>query len=175
MKATADFEILTSVSNQNHFDIMLERGSRGSFAHDGMQVGTFDIPPVTAKAVSITDVLVVAHLTPEKWEALSLTAEYYAGRLVLNVDVTANIRIPALFNFAVTKGLQGIEVHVNELADRHLCACEDWDSAKNHSQKRAPPLAVVAAGSVADVAVTPAQGLELPLLLPDPPLDREVE
>lgn len=131
LKATADFEILASVSNLNHFDILLEHGSKGSFRHAGVAVGTFDIPPIRAAAMSLTDVLVVAHLTPEKWEALSLTAEYYRGALVLDVDVTAKIRIPALWNFALTHTLRDIEVHVNDLADRRLCACEDWDSARN--------------------------------------------
>jgi hypothetical protein len=133
LQATADFEILASVSNLNHYDILLDRGTRGTFSHNGVKVGTFDVPPVQATALSITDVLVVAHLAPEKWEALSLAAEYYRGVLVLDVDVTARIRIPALLGYATTVSLQGIEVQVNELSDRHLCACEDWDSARNHS------------------------------------------
>jgi hypothetical protein len=150
LKATADFEILASVSNMNHFDVVLERGSKGTFSHNGVQVGTFDIPPVTASAVSITDVLVVAHLAPEKWEALSLAAEYYRGVLVLDVDVTAHIRIPALLNLAVTQTLQDIEVQVNELSDRHLCACMDWDSAKNRT-----PHALLWTGADPLLEVTP--------------------
>jgi hypothetical protein len=133
LQATADFEILASVSNLNHFDIYLDRGTRGTFSHNGVRVGTFDVPPVKAAATSVTDVLVVAHLAPEKWEALSLAAEYYRGDLVLDVDVSARVRVPALLGFATSVTLQGIEVQVNELSDRHLCACEDWDSARNHT------------------------------------------
>jgi hypothetical protein len=153
LQATADFEILASVSNLNHFDIYLDRGTRGTFSHNGVRVGTFDVPPVRAAATSVTDVLVVAHLAPEKWEALSLAAEYYRGDLVLDVDVSARVRVPALLGFATSVTLQGIEVQVNELSDRHLCACEDWDSARNHTGSGAGAAAGVVVGAVTESGV----------------------
>jgi hypothetical protein len=73
----------------------------------------------------------VAHFTPEKWSALSITAEYYRGKLVLNVDAKASVRVPALFDYSISTELQDLEVHVNEMADRHLCACLDWNEARN--------------------------------------------
>lgn len=133
MTVTADFEILASVSNPNHIDVALDMG-QGSFTHNGAFVGTFDIPPVTVKAMSVTDIMIVAHLSPDKWDALSLTAEYYRGKLVLHVDAQATIRVPALADYSFATSLQDIVVHVNEMSDRHLCACPDWEEAKNNSK-----------------------------------------
>jgi len=57
MKLSADFELLASVNNPNHFDVALDMGT-GSFYHDGAFVGTFDIPPVTVQAMAITDMMI---------------------------------------------------------------------------------------------------------------------
>jgi len=126
MKVSADFEILASLSNPNHFDVALDMG-KGSFTHDGVFVGSFEIPPVTAKAMSITDLMIITTFTPEKWEALSITSEYYHGRLVLTVDAQASIRVPALFDYSFHADMKGLVVHVSELSDRSLCACPTWD------------------------------------------------
>jgi hypothetical protein len=136
-KAAADIEILASIENRNHFPIALDAG-RGSFKHDGELVGTFDIPPVVADAMSITDLLIVAHLTPERWQALSISTEYYRGKLILGVDAHATIRLPAFFNFVFTTSLQDLIVHVNELSDRHLCACPTWQGASSLDAAGAP-------------------------------------
>lgn len=125
MKVTADFELLASVSNPNHFDVALDMG-KGSFSHDGAFVGTYEIPPVTVAATSITDILIIASFTPEKWEALAITAEYYRGTLVLHVDAEATIRIPALADYSFSTDLKDLVVHVNEKSDRSLCACPTW-------------------------------------------------
>jgi len=132
MSVTADFEILASISNPNHFDVALDMG-RGSFTHHGVFVGTYDIPPVVVKAMSVTDMMIIAHLQPDKWDALSLTTEYYRGKLVLDVDAQANIRIPAFADYTYEADLKDIVVHVNELSDRHLCACPDWSEARNQT------------------------------------------
>lgn len=134
MKVTADFEILASVSNPNHLDAALDMG-RGTFTHNGAFVGTFDIPPVTVKAMSVTDLFIIAHLSPDKWDALALTTEYYRGKLVLHVDVQTTIRIPAMADYSFATDLRDIAVHVNEMSDRHLCACPNWSDAKNGTIK----------------------------------------
>jgi len=134
MKVTADFEILASVSNPNHLDAALDMG-RGTFTHNGAFVGTFDIPPVTVKAMSVTDLFIIAHLSPDKWDALALTAEYYRGKLILHVDVQTTIRIPAMADYSFATDLRDIVVHVNEMSDRHLCACPNWSDAKNGTIK----------------------------------------
>ncbi|GAX26059.1 hypothetical protein FisN_4Hh438 [Fistulifera solaris] len=126
LKVSADFEILMSVANPNRFDVALDMG-KGSFAHNGVFVGTFDIPPTTAKANSITDMFIITHLSPEKWEALSLTSDYYRGKLVLDVQARATLRVPAFFDYSYTAALENIVVHVNEMSDRHMCACPTWD------------------------------------------------
>jgi hypothetical protein len=132
IQVEADFEILASISNPNHISVALDKGS-GQFTHNGKFMGTFDIPPFTVEAMSITDVLIIAHLSPERWDSFSIASEYYHGKLVLHVDAKAVIRVPALFDWTYEGGVEGIEVHVNELSDRHLCACPSWDEAKNHT------------------------------------------
>jgi hypothetical protein len=134
LKVTADFEILISISNPNHFDAKLEMG-HGSFTHEGAFVGTFDIPPVVVKSMSITDMMIIAHFSPDRWDALGLVAEYTRGKLVLHVDAQATISVP-LYSFSTE--LRDIVVHVNEMSDRHLCSCPDWSSAKNHSMPALP-------------------------------------
>lgn len=121
----ADFQLLASVANPNHFDVALDMGG-GSFRHNGVEIGQYTIPPVTADAMSITDVMVIAHLSADKWDALSLTAEYYRGKLVLNVDAAATIRVPFLFDYSFEAELKNLVVHVNEMSDRHLCSCPTW-------------------------------------------------
>jgi hypothetical protein len=129
MKATADFEILVSVKNPNHFALALDHGM-GSFTHNGAFVGTYDIPPTVAAPMSITDLLIVAHLAPDKWDALGLVAEYYRGKLVLYVDAEATLRIPMLANYTVTTALKNIVVNVNEQSERYLCACPNWNDGR---------------------------------------------
>jgi hypothetical protein len=136
MKVDAEIEILVSVINPNHFDVALNMG-KGSFTHDGAFVGTFEIPPAEATAMSITDMMIIAKFTPEKWEALALTAEYYRGTLTLDVSSQASIRVPALANYSYQAEVKDMRVHVNDptLMDRHLCACPQWKDAKNHTPK----------------------------------------
>jgi hypothetical protein len=123
--ATAEVQILTSIYNPNLINVALDSG-RGTFAHNGELVGTYEIPPTMIVGRAITDVLIVARLTPDKWQALSLSAEYYHGTLVLHVNADASIRIPALLDYTLHTSLQDIMVHVNELSDRQLCACPTW-------------------------------------------------
>lgn len=132
MKVDADIEILMSIMNPNHFDVALDMG-RGSFSHDGAFVGTFEIPPAQVKAMSITDLTILAKFTPEKWEALSLTAEYYRGTLALDIDSQASIRVPALANYSYQAKVTNMRVHVNDptMMDRHLCACPQWKDDRN--------------------------------------------
>lgn len=133
LKPSADFQILGSLSNPNHFDVALDLG-HGTFYHDGAFVGTFDIPPFEAKAMSISDFMIIAHLKPEKWEALSLTAEYYRGKLVLTVDTSVTVRIPALGDYSFSADVKGLPVNVNELSDRSLCACPTWSQPGESSR-----------------------------------------
>ena len=132
MKVDADIEILMSIMNPNHFDVALDM-SKGTFYHDGAFVGTFEIPPANIKAMSITDMMILAKFTPEKWEALSLTAEYYRGTLALDVDSQASIRVPALGNYTYEAKVTNMRVHVNDptMMDRHLCACPQSKDERN--------------------------------------------
>jgi hypothetical protein len=132
IKVSADMELLASVANPNHFDVALDMG-KGSLTHGGAFVGTFDIPIVTVPAMSITDVLIIAHLSPGEWEAVSLVADYYQGKLVLEVDTQVTLRVPALFDFSFTYKKKGVVVHASDMSDRHLCHCSSWDEDKNRT------------------------------------------
>jgi hypothetical protein len=133
MKVTADFEILASISNPNHMDVAIDMG-QGSFTHNNAFVGTYDIPPTIVAANAITDVLIVAHLMPDKWDALSLTAEYYRGNLVLHVDASVTVRIPVLLNYTFSVKTS-MPVNVNEQSDRSLCACPTWNDPTPNTTK----------------------------------------
>jgi hypothetical protein len=95
-------------------------------SHDHVFVGTFNIPPLTVSAMSITDMMIVASFSPDKWDALSLTAEYYQGKLILTVDAQATVRVPFLADYSFTTEMKNLIVHVNQQSDRHLCACPSW-------------------------------------------------
>lgn len=132
MKVNADFKILASVSNLNPIQVCLDEGG-GHFAHNNASIGTFDVPPLCIAPNSITDLMIVAHLSPQRWSSFNIGREYYLGRLVLGVNLQGTIRIPALFNFSFHGHLENIEVHVNQLSDRSLCHCPSWDQAKNNT------------------------------------------
>jgi hypothetical protein len=85
--------------------------------------------------MSVTDLMIIAHFSPEKWSALSISAEYYRGKLILDVDVQVSARVPALYDYTVSTELNGLVVHVNELSDRHLCACPDWSQTRNATSR----------------------------------------
>lgn len=135
LKVEASFEILVSVENPNHLDIVLDLG-KGTFYHADAFVGTFSIPTSTITAMSISDVLIVATFSPDRWEALSLTSEYYKGTLQFLVNSQSTVRIPSLANYAFESKMNNIIVQVNDpkLDDRHLCACPQWKDFKNHTQ-----------------------------------------
>eukprot|EP00521_Asterionellopsis_glacialis_P007538 CAMPEP_0195282762 /NCGR_PEP_ID=MMETSP0707-20130614/1520_1 /TAXON_ID=33640 /ORGANISM="Asterionellopsis glacialis, Strain CCMP134" /LENGTH=519 /DNA_ID=CAMNT_0040341793 /DNA_START=36 /DNA_END=1595 /DNA_ORIENTATION=- len=126
----AKFELLVSVENPNHLDVALDMG-KGSFKHNDNFVGTFEIPPVVVHAMSISDLMIIATFEPDKWDAFSLSKEYYQGHLVLNVDAEAMIRVPALANYSFPANFADLEVDVNEESDRDLCNCPQWSDVKN--------------------------------------------
>ena len=145
MKMQASFQILMSVQNPNRFDIVLDMAS-GSFKHDGAQVGTFTVPRTSIQSMAITDLLVSVTFTPDKWEALQLTAEYYKGTLTFMVDMAAAVQIPALANFTYDFEMDNYKVLAADpkLQDRHLCYCPD----KNGQGFVDNPLAIATAAEL---------------------------
>mmetsp|Transcript_15416 Transcript_15416/g.20087 ORF Transcript_15416/g.20087 Transcript_15416/m.20087 type:complete len:522 (-) Transcript_15416:47-1612(-) len=129
MKVEATFQILISVKNPNKFDAILDMGS-GSFSHDGVHVGTFEIPQgTTIKSMAITDILSTVTITPNKWQALELTSEYYKGTLSFVVDAEVDATIPALGGYTFQTKISNYMIHVGDaMDDRHLCACQSWSS-----------------------------------------------
>ena len=127
-KLEASFELLLSVYNPNHFDVDVISGT-GTFHHDGILVGTFDLGESISHKVSslaITDVLVTVTFTTDQWEALALSTEYYKGTLTFLVDANVAFKIPAFMYTGVGKWKEYF-VHVgDETGDRSLCACPEW-------------------------------------------------
>ena len=126
LKMSANFDLLMSVYNPNRFEVDLSTGS-GQFHHDGQYVGSFDIPEGVISELSISDIVVKVSFSPDKWSALSLTSEYYRGKLALTVGGHTHVKIPGL-NYQFDAKFQDIEVNVNDpsLDDTHLCACPGW-------------------------------------------------
>ena len=133
LKFDASFEILASLSNPNHFSIALDSG-KGSFSFDGKPFGTFEIPPLTAEPMAITDFMMIIHISPDdKYQAIQLVEAYYTGKLVLHAEAKGTIRIPALFDYSHNINVDNIVVDINAASDRKLCRCPTWDDDKNHS------------------------------------------
>jgi U3 small nucleolar RNA-associated protein 7 len=131
-KFDASFEILLSLKNANRLGGALDRG-KGTFSYDGKQFGRFEIPPVTADAMAISDLMIVAHVSPDRQQALELIEAYYLGKLVLDAAFEGTVRVPALFDMTMDIHIKNIVVDVNALADRSLCQCPTWNDDKNHT------------------------------------------
>jgi hypothetical protein len=127
LKMSASFDLLISVYNPNRWEVDLSNGS-GQFQHDGEYVGSFTIPGGKITPQAISDIVVKVTLTPDKWAALSLTSEYYQGKLKFNVGGHSHVKIPGLGNYQFDAKFEDIEVNVNDPAmdDTHLCACPGW-------------------------------------------------
>jgi hypothetical protein len=118
VKVDASFEILISVANPNYEDAVLDMG-KGTFKHNNAFVGTFEIPPANAKAMSISDLMIIAR-----------------GKLILHIDTKASIRIPSVFNYTYEVDVKDMIVNVNEKDDRSLCKCPTWDEIRNTTKPR---------------------------------------
>jgi len=134
MKVEADFQILASVANFNGIDVCVEKNSGGSFRHGNASVGTFDIPPTCIEANSISDILIIAHFSPDRWKSFSIGRDYMSGNLVLEVAAEGTVRVPSLWNFSYHGQFDNIVVHVNRSSDRHFCHCPKWNDEKNSSE-----------------------------------------
>jgi hypothetical protein len=127
IKMSASFDLLISVYNPNRFEVDLSNG-HGQFHHDDAYVGSFDIPEGKISPKAISDIVVKVTFTPDKWDALSLTSEYYQGKLKLVLGGHAQVKIPALGDYKFDAKFDDIHVNVNDpsLDDTHLCACPGW-------------------------------------------------
>lgn len=129
----AGLEILTSLSNPNRIAAALDEG-KGTFSFQGKQFGTYVIPPMTVQPMSITDFMIIVHITPaDRHQAFQLAEAFYHRTLILEAEFEGTIRVPALFNLTQDVSAQNITVDINEISDRSLCHCPTWDGDKNHS------------------------------------------
>lgn len=140
LKMSASFDLLVSVFNPNRLEVDLDGGS-GKFHHDGQYVGSFVIPPSKVAPRAISDLVLKVTFTPDKWAALSLTAEYYEGTLAFDIDGHSNVLIPGLGNYAFDAKFEDIKVNVNDpaLDDTHLCACPGWKKPGSGGGEEPPP------------------------------------
>ena len=126
-KTEIDFEILLSIENANHVDVALDE-CHGVFRHGGEQVGHYRVPPASIPAMAITDVMILATLTPDRKEVIALTRDYYEDVLVLDVDIDLTLRTPTIFNFSKDVTITDRPIQINQEEDRHLCACKKWSN-----------------------------------------------
>jgi len=151
LKVEASFEILLSIENTNHFAIQMMNVG-GTFRHDGQEVGTFTLVDNHAllERESITDVMLMCNVLPDRWEALGLVSEYYKGTLEFHADAHGSISLPWIVGndtgggdnsssssssgslLSVPVNVQDTVIKVNDpsLSDRHLCACPEWKDVK---------------------------------------------
>jgi len=126
LQTKASYQLLISIYNPNVFDAVVDYGS-GIMSHENVNVGILDFGEnVLIKGTSITDVLVTATFSPDKWETLGLTAEYYDGTLTFLVNADVTVTIPAI-SYTQSSKWSNYLLHLNgEYGDRSLCACEKW-------------------------------------------------
>eukprot|EP00529_Nitzschia_sp_RCC80_P029420 CAMPEP_0113442942 /NCGR_PEP_ID=MMETSP0014_2-20120614/1878_1 /TAXON_ID=2857 /ORGANISM="Nitzschia sp." /LENGTH=323 /DNA_ID=CAMNT_0000333873 /DNA_START=1055 /DNA_END=2023 /DNA_ORIENTATION=- /assembly_acc=CAM_ASM_000159 len=114
LEVDASFEILISLKNANRITAALDVG-KGSFKFEGQPIGRYEIPPVEAPASAITDIMLVTHVTPDKYQALRLAEAYYMGKLILEAEFEGTIRVPALWDYTFDVKVGNIRVDVNQL------------------------------------------------------------
>ncbi|KAL7435469.1 hypothetical protein ACHAXM_004670 [Skeletonema potamos] len=133
LKMSASFDLLISVYNPNRVEVDLKNGA-GQFHYDGEYVGSFEIPEGKISEEAISDIIVKVTFTPDKWQALSLTSEYYRGTLRFIVGGHAHVTVPALGNYSFEAKFDDIEVNPNDpsMDDTHLCACPGWKKPGHH-------------------------------------------
>ncbi len=126
LKMEASFEVLSSVKNTNHLDIILD-GVGGSFRHNGEDIGTFSMKTTLIEADSITDVLVTCSVRPDRWEALGLISDYYRNKLEFLIDVSGNVKVKGIgYSIPISMKDMLIQVNDKDMDDRHLCHCPEW-------------------------------------------------
>ena len=124
-RSEIDIEILMSLENANHVDVFVDEGY-GMLQHQGFQVGHYIVPPVSVTAMAITDVMIIATLTPDRHQAVALATDYYKNKLVLDVNIDLVLRVPTLFNYSREFTIADRPVPISQEEDRHLCACKEW-------------------------------------------------
>ena len=127
LKLDFSIEILVSVSNSNHLSVVLDEG-KGSFTFEGISVGTFHIPGDNVQRMAVTDLMLIARVQPDKYQAVKMAEYYYQGKLVLKAEFEAKLRVPAFMDFTYNLDMKNLTVFVNELSDRSLCHCPSWDN-----------------------------------------------
>lgn len=132
LKVEASFQILVSIYNANRISVNLQSLS-GSITHDGDYIGRYEILPNTMiEAQSITDIQATVTVTPDKWEALELTSEYYKGTLAVMLDCHASAQIPIIPEYTYGYSSSGIMIHLDGAAGpREYCACPQWQKKAN--------------------------------------------
>jgi len=134
LKMEASFQFLISIYNPNKVSMQLNKAT-GTFKHDGTYVGSFSLSPpegysyTSLEANSVSDFLITTTFTPDKWQALALSTEYYKGTLTFDVSSEMTVAVPALGGYTFDVNFQDYFIHVDVTSDRHLCKCPTWDDS----------------------------------------------
>ena len=126
----ASFQILISVYNPNPYDIILNFAS-GSFYYKGEKFGSYEVAPMTIKALSITDDLVTTTFTPDNSQAFEIIEDFWNGDLNFTVGTQFQFTLPSLFNLSYEDEFNASIVSVgssndnddNFDVDQSLCTC----------------------------------------------------
>jgi len=130
LKLQTNYQLLVSIYNPNYFSAEILSGT-GTFQYDGAFVGTMNFgslegeKPVNIAANAVTDLLVTTTFSPDKWQIMELTAEYYEGKLEFVISSQSTIKVPAI-DYTFTTKVEGMKIKIGSFGDRHLCACPLW-------------------------------------------------
>ena len=130
LKLQTNYQLLVSIYNPNYFSAEILSGT-GTFQYDGAFVGTMNFgslegeKPVNIAANAVTDLLVTTTFSPDKWQLMELTAEYYEGKLEFVISSQSTIKVPAI-DYTFTTKVEGMKIKIGSFGDRHLCACPLW-------------------------------------------------
>ncbi|OQS05686.1 hypothetical protein THRCLA_02208 [Thraustotheca clavata] len=129
-----DYQILTSVSNENRFAFHLKAGD-ADIHHRGVKVGTWTIRNWTAEAGAVTDMMADVRIEPGYTEAYSLWEDFRQGTLVfqINTTISGSIKWGNYTVYDIETQVPAIEFLVGAKYPRDLCKCTEYYEPQNSS------------------------------------------
>ncbi|OQR84574.1 hypothetical protein ACHHYP_13234 [Achlya hypogyna] len=133
-----DYQILTSVSNENRFGFFLKAGD-ADIHHRGVKVGTWTIRNWTAEAGAVTDMMADVRIEPGYSEAYALWTDFSKGTLVfqINTTISGSIRWGNYTLYDIETAVPSIEFLVGAKYPRDLCKCTEYYEPTNSTRYRA--------------------------------------
>ncbi|KDO30879.1 hypothetical protein SPRG_04781 [Saprolegnia parasitica CBS 223.65] len=137
-----NYQILTSVSNENRFAFFLKAGD-ADIHHRGTKVGTWTIRNWTAEAGAVTDMMADVRIDPGYTEAYGLLRDFQAGTLVfqINTTISGSIKWGNYTIYDIETAVPSIEFLVGAKYPRDLCKCTEYYTPSNETRYKALPFA----------------------------------